>query len=87
MRKSSTSQIQEYYTPKMNEMQGFLVIFTFFVDYAYIYVNMIMLTQETKELQKHLIFMHLHRCWVSPATTTTKYRFCKATCKKMHVGK
>ena len=39
-----SSEIQGYYTPKTNKMQGFLVIFTFFVDYADFYVNMIMLT-------------------------------------------
>ena len=39
--------MHEYYTPKTNKMQGFLVIFTIFVDYAHFYVNMIMSTKKT----------------------------------------
>ena len=58
------SQIQEYYTPKTNKMQGFLVIFTIFVDYAHFYVNMIMSTNITAEMQKYSNVVHIQRCWV-----------------------
>ena len=47
--KVTKSQIHEYYTPKTNKMQGFLVVFTFFVDYAHFYVNMIMSTKTTSK--------------------------------------
>ena len=59
-----SSEIQGYYTPKTNKMQGFLVIFTIFVDYAHFYVNMIMSTNGTAEMQKYSNIVHTQRYWV-----------------------
>ena len=61
------SQIHEYYTPNLNKMQGILVIFTIFVDYAHFYVNMIMSTVKTaKPKIIHFLFINtyvaLSRC-------------------------
>ena len=50
--------MHEYYTPNSNKMQGFLVIFTIFVDYAHFYVNMIMSTDKTKKSKIiHFLFI------------------------------
>ena len=51
--------MHEYYTPNPNKMQGFLVIFTIFVDYAHFYVNMIMLTVKTK-VSKNIQFLFIN---------------------------
>ena len=51
--------MHEYYTPNSNKMQGFLVIFTIFVDYAHFYVNMIMLTVKT-EYAKNIHFLFIN---------------------------
>lgn len=85
--KATRSQIHGYYTPKTNKMQGFLVIFTFFVDYAYFYVNMIMSTKTTSKRLKYSNNIHIQRCWVWGVWATTKYCFCKLTCKNMQAGK
>lgn len=45
-------RLHEYYTPKTHQKQVKLDIFTIFVDYAYFYVNIIMLTSATSEPQK-----------------------------------
>ena len=45
-------------------MQGFLAIFTIFVDYAHFYVNMIMSTKTTANVHKRLKYIHIQRCWV-----------------------
>ena len=62
--KVTKSQIHEYYTPKTNKMQGFLVVFTFFVDYAHFYVNMIMSTKTTSKRLDYSNNIHIQRCWV-----------------------
>ena len=50
--KAEMLQMHEYYTPNPIKLQGFLAIFTIFVDYADFYVNIVMLT--------HLIMIHLN---------------------------
>ena len=57
--------MHEYYTPNLNKMQGFLVIFTIFVDYAHFYVNMIMSTDRTEKddfIQKIFINIDIGCC-------------------------
>jgi hypothetical protein len=46
-------------------LQGFLAIFTIFVDYAKFYVNMIMLTVLTVKSIKCAYFAHKGTSWAS----------------------
>ena len=76
-----------YYTPKSNKMQGFLGIFPFFVDYADFYVNMIMSTAETVRFNIYSKIVHVQRYRGYKMPLTTKYSFCKGTCKNLTIGK
>ena len=80
-------QTYKYYTSKTNKMQGFLVNFTIFVDYADFYVNMIMSTRATSKKYKHANLLLRGRCWGNYLHLTTKYWFCKISFKTSHVGK
>ena len=77
----------EYYTPKTNKLQGFLNIFTFFVDYDKFYVNTIMSTNATSAPLIERIFILSGRCWAKRTLLTTKYSFCKKSFRKRHIGK
>jgi hypothetical protein len=54
--------LHEYYTPKTSEFQAVLSIFTIFVDYADIYVNMVMSTTATMHYIRFTIFDDFSRC-------------------------
>jgi len=57
--------MHRYYTLKPLEFQAVLAIFTFFVDYADFYVNIIMLTDATEHAENlpfSTISLHLGRC-------------------------
>ena len=55
--------MHEYYTPISNKMQGFLVIFTIFVDYDHFYVNMIMSTKTTILCENIQNLFKIRRYW------------------------
>ena len=57
-------QIHEYYTSNSTKLQGFLVIFTIFVDYAHFYVNMVMLTVQTSGSINYAFFACMRTSWV-----------------------
>ena len=65
--------LHEYYTPKALKIQAVLSIFTFFVNYADFYVNIIMLTPSTKAQKKFAIFNYLARYCGCQSTAYTKY--------------
>ena len=75
-------QMHEYYTPNLNKMQGFLVIFTIFVDYAHFYVNMIMLTVKTEFAEKYSFFIHKHICWARILNETLNIDFASLLAKR-----
>lgn len=56
-------QMHEYYTPNPIKLQGFLAIFTIFVDYADFYVNMIMLTVSTIPVRKSTFLAYKRTSW------------------------
>jgi len=69
-------------------MQGFLAIFTFFVDYAHFYVNMIMSTNITTGMQKYSNPVHIQRCWVTPIMRPLNIVFARGiakTCKRVNI--
>ena len=63
--KAEMLQMHEYYTPNPIKLQGFLAIFTIFVDYADFYVNMIMLTVLTIPSQKSTFLTYKRTSWVA----------------------
>jgi len=67
--------LHEYYTPKLAKFQGNLSIFTIFVYYADFYVNIIMLTDETKFFNFFTILNYFSRCCVETKTQTPNVVF------------
>ena len=69
------------------EFQGILVILAIFVNYADFYVNIIMLTPETKPVREMDIYHDSPTSWAIPDIFHTRYCFCKFSCKFCSKGK